>query len=77
MPHLLDQYYWGHRVNLLGVAPPPLPRMKLSASRLAELISATLDNELLADRARELAERLRTGDPLERAVDAILASSGS
>ncbi len=72
IPHLLDQYYWGHRAYLLGVAPPPLPRSKLSASRLAELISATLENELLADRARELAERLRTGDPLERAVDSIL-----
>jgi UDP:flavonoid glycosyltransferase YjiC (YdhE family) len=77
IPHLLDQHYWGHRLHLLGVAPPPLPRLKLSAARLAELISASLENELLADRARELAERLCTGNPLERAVDSILASSGS
>jgi UDP:flavonoid glycosyltransferase YjiC (YdhE family) len=73
IPHLLDQYYWGHRVHLLGVAPPPLPRTKLSASKLAELMAATLENELLADRARELAGRLCTGDPFERAVDAILS----
>ena len=77
VPHLLDQHYWGHRTHLLGVAPPPLPRVKLTAERLAELISASLENELLTDRARELAERLCTGDPLERAVDSILASSGS
>jgi UDP:flavonoid glycosyltransferase YjiC (YdhE family) len=75
VPHLLDQHYWGHRLHLLGVAPPPLPRLKLSASGLAELISATFDNELMTDRARELAERLRTTAPLERAVDSILASS--
>jgi UDP:flavonoid glycosyltransferase YjiC (YdhE family) len=77
IPHLLDQHYWAHRTHLLGVAAPPLPRVKLSADRLAELISASLQNELLTDRARELAERLCTGDPLERAVDSILASSGS
>jgi UDP:flavonoid glycosyltransferase YjiC (YdhE family) len=77
IPHLLDQHYWGHRVHLLGVAPPPLPRTKLSAAGLAALISATLENELLADRARELAERLCDGDPLERAVESILASRGS
>ena len=77
VPHLLDQYYWGHRTHLVGVAPPPLPRSKLTAARLAELISASTDNELLTERARELAERLRSDDPLERAVDSILRSSGS
>jgi UDP:flavonoid glycosyltransferase YjiC (YdhE family) len=75
IPHLLDQHYWGHRTQLLGVAPPPLPRAKLSAAGLAERIAATLENELLSERARELAERLRTGDPLERAAEAILATS--
>jgi UDP:flavonoid glycosyltransferase YjiC (YdhE family) len=77
IPHLLDQHYWGHRLRLLGVAPPPLPRLKLSSTRLAELISASLENELLADRARDLAESLCPGDPLEQAVDSILASSAS
>jgi UDP:flavonoid glycosyltransferase YjiC (YdhE family) len=76
VPHLLDQHYWGHRTHLLGVAPPPLQRLKLSADRLAELISATVDNELIVDRARELAERLVATDPVERAVDSILASPG-
>jgi len=75
IPHLLDQHYWGHRAHLLGVAPPPLPRSKLSAAGLAERIAASLENELLSERARELAERLRTGDPLERAAEAILATS--
>lgn len=75
VPHLLDQYYWGRRTHLLGVAPPPLHRLKLTAIGLAELISACLDNELMTDRARELAEKLRATDPLERALDSILASN--
>jgi UDP:flavonoid glycosyltransferase YjiC (YdhE family) len=77
LPHLLDQNYWGHRAHLLGVAPPPLHRLKLSASRLAELISATLDNEFIVAGAAELAERLRTTDPIERAVDSILSFAGA
>jgi len=77
VPHLLDQYYWGRRAHLLGVAPPPLHRLKLTASRLAELISATLDNEVMADRAEELAVKLRVTNPIESAVDAILSSSGA
>jgi UDP:flavonoid glycosyltransferase YjiC (YdhE family) len=75
IPHLLDQHYWGHRVHLLGVAPPPLPRSKLTAAGLAERIGASLENEILSERARELGERLRIGDPLERAAEAILATS--
>jgi UDP:flavonoid glycosyltransferase YjiC (YdhE family) len=75
VPHLLDQHYWGHRLHLLGVAPPPLLRTKLSAGGLSAMISATLENELLADRARELAEKLCTGDPFGQAVESILASS--
>jgi UDP:flavonoid glycosyltransferase YjiC (YdhE family) len=75
IPHLLDQYYWGQRLHLLGVAPPPLSRLKLSASGLAELISASVDNEHLGDRARELAARLCATDPLEKAVRCILAST--
>jgi hypothetical protein len=47
--------------------------LKLSADRLAALISATLENEFISDRAQELAQRLRATDPIERAVDSILA----
>jgi hypothetical protein len=49
--------------------------LKLSAARLAGLISACLENEFLSERARELAEKLHCGDPLDRAADSILASS--
>jgi vancomycin aglycone glucosyltransferase len=59
VPHLLDQFWWGQRVGSLGLGPPALPRRGLRAERLAEALVAVRDNELLAERAAELGERLR------------------
>jgi hypothetical protein len=41
------------------VASPPLRRTRLDAEHLAEALSATLENELLAERASELGAHLR------------------
>ena len=59
MPHLLDQFYWARRVQLLGLGPPALRRRDFSTERLAEAIAELAENELLAERARDLGERLR------------------
>jgi vancomycin aglycone glucosyltransferase len=59
VPHGVDQYYWAARTQALGVGTPPLPRSRLQAERLAGTLSATLDNELQVDRARELGKRMR------------------
>jgi vancomycin aglycone glucosyltransferase len=59
VPHLADQYYWGRRVELLGLGPPAIPRRRLSAESLREAIAVTLENEVLAERARDLGGRLR------------------
>lgn len=64
VPHLMDQFYWAERVHSLGLGPPPVKRRRLDAARLAEAISATLDNDWIAERAAELGERLRRSDPL-------------
>lgn len=66
IPHLLDQYYWANRVSQLGLGPPAIRRNQLTAAQLADTLAATLDNELLAQRADELGCRLRdaaTDDP--------------
>lgn len=70
VPHVMDQFYWVKRLQALGVAPPPLPRKRLRAERLAALVAEIVDNELVADRARELGARLRddlaaTPDPVD------------
>jgi vancomycin aglycone glucosyltransferase len=71
VPHLMDQFYWGRRVQLLGLGPPPLARKRLRADRLAAALEATLENELLAERAREVGERLRTRNAID--TSAVLA----
>jgi UDP:flavonoid glycosyltransferase YjiC (YdhE family) len=72
VPHLLDQFYFGLRVAELGVGPPPIPRKRLSVARLAETLRATLDNELLAERAAELARQLGQLPPLSSQLAALL-----
>jgi len=59
VPHLLDQHYWAQRVQQLGIGAPPIRRRHLTADRLAETLAATLDNELVAERAERLGARLR------------------
>ena len=58
VPHVLDQFYFGRRVAALGVGPPPIPRTRFGVERLVETLRATLENELVSERARELAGRL-------------------
>jgi vancomycin aglycone glucosyltransferase len=61
VPHLLDQHYWAQRVHQLGIGAPPIRRSRLAPNRLAETIAATLENEFVSERARDLGRRLREG----------------
>jgi len=72
LPHLLDQFYWSGQVHALGLGPPALNRGKLAAAPLAERISEAVGNELLLERARELATTLAELGPTAPALDAIL-----
>lgn len=74
IPHVLDQFYWAHRLHALGVAPRLLPRKKLSASSLAEALRWCLRPEP-QQRARELARQVRT-DGSERAVEVLTVGLG-
>jgi vancomycin aglycone glucosyltransferase len=72
IPHLLDQFYFARRVHELGVGPPAIPRKRLSVSRLAETLRATLDNELLVERAAALGRQLAAVEPVETHLDSLL-----
>jgi sterol 3beta-glucosyltransferase len=43
IPHANDQFAWGKRVEELGVGAKPIPRKKLTATKLAAAISAVLN----------------------------------
>ena len=66
VPHLMDQYYYGHRLEKLGLAPAAIPVRKLTAARLDRAIEAAIG--LPPSAREEAAERLRPGEGLKRAV---------
>jgi vancomycin aglycone glucosyltransferase len=74
VPHLMDQYYYAHRLRVLGIAPEAIPVRKLSADRLGRAIDQAVG--LPAGPRMEAADRLREGRGLQRAVDLIEARLG-
>jgi len=68
VPHVLDQFYWAGRVTALGIGTVAGRRRGLDARALAEAIGAVTGNELVEERAGELADRLRE----DRATDTIV-----
>jgi len=75
VPHIVDQFYFAHRLQLLGIAPAGIPVRRLDAGRLARAIRAAL--ALPPGSRHEAMERLRAGDGLRRAVAFIEARVGS
>jgi UDP:flavonoid glycosyltransferase YjiC (YdhE family) len=75
VPFLFDQYYWGERLQALGVGPEPLPFKELSADRLAEAIAHATDDEEMRRCSAELGTRLRQEDGLQNAVDILTRRS--
>jgi len=72
VPHVLDQFYFERRLHAPGVAPPGIPCWKLETASLVATLGAVLDNELLAERARELGERLAAFGPTRPSAERVL-----
>lgn len=70
VPHMVDQFFWAHRLHLLGAAPAPLPRRRLGVGVLAERLEEAL-RPAPVQAARALAEQLRAEDGLAAAVRVI------
>jgi vancomycin aglycone glucosyltransferase len=75
IPHVLDQFYFARRVVDLGVGPKGLSRKGLRVDELVETLRATLDNEFVAERARDLGARLRELGPTVPDLAALLAKT--
>jgi len=72
VPHLLDQYYWAHRVQQLGLGPEPIPFSRLNARNLAASIKACLLDNHLQERTLHLSIKLAT-DGTRIAAEHLLA----
>jgi UDP:flavonoid glycosyltransferase YjiC (YdhE family) len=69
VPFLFDQFYWGRRICGLGVGPKPIPRQKLSVTRLAQALAIATTDTTMRQRAAVLGEKIRTEDGIKRALE--------
>ena len=65
VPHILDQYYWAHRVETLGLGPAALAVERVTTGRLMPRMRSLLDSAAFRENARALGERVvaRNGIP--------------
>jgi sterol 3beta-glucosyltransferase len=68
-PFVADQPFWGRRMNALGVAPPPVPQRRLSATRLAAALGLALTDATMGAAATALGHRIREEDGVGAAVE--------
>lgn len=68
VPSICDQRFWARRLHALGVAVAPIPRVELTAQRLAAALQQAHEAAIV-ERARALAEALRLEDGITRAAE--------
>ncbi len=68
IPHIMDQFYWGHHIHRKNLGPKPVSRFSLTPEKLAAAVSECLSNSLYRETARQFGQKLRRQSPLENAV---------
>jgi vancomycin aglycone glucosyltransferase len=68
VPHGADQFYWAHRVQVLGLGPPGIAKTKFSEGRIAAGLTELKQNPSFKLRAEELGKALREIDGVGNAV---------
>ena len=69
LPHILDQFYWGHRIAVLGLGPRPLPVSRVTSAALADRLRQALGEARIRARAQDLAARLAGRNGVEFGVN--------
>jgi len=72
VPHILDQYYWGHQVHRSNLGPKPIWRSNLTSRKLAEAIQECLSNKPIQQTAKEVGEAIKQQDSVETAAREVL-----
>jgi sterol 3beta-glucosyltransferase len=68
VPFLFDQFYWGRRIEALGVGPAAVPYKNLTAERLAVALETAVTDPHLRQNAAALGQRIRQEDGVGTAV---------
>lgn len=67
LPLAIDQFFWGERIEKLGVGMS-IPQRKLNAQNFAQAIIETLNNKDIQAKAKEISEALNKENGIEVAV---------
>ena len=73
VPSFGDQFFWGWRVQELGVGTKPIPRNMLSSVNMAAAIQKAVNDEFIKHKAAEIGQQIHTEDGIETAVGLIEA----
>jgi vancomycin aglycone glucosyltransferase len=73
LPHILDQYYWAHRVEVLGLGPPALPVDRVTVELLCDRMSRGVNDPFIQERVNRLAPLVRARNGVTAAVEKIEA----
>jgi vancomycin aglycone glucosyltransferase len=71
LPHILDQFYWAHRVEVLGLGPAGLPVEVVNAEVLTDRISIALTDPWVRDAAAAFAPGIASRNGVQAAVDTL------
>ena len=68
VPSFGDQFFWGWRVQKLGVGPKPIPRNKLTVTKLVQAIQQAVNDDAIKSKATQVGQQIRAENGVESAV---------
>jgi UDP:flavonoid glycosyltransferase YjiC (YdhE family) len=71
VPFIVDQQFWGKRVQGLGVGPEPIHANRLTVANLAEAIQKSSSDAGMRNRAEAIGRSIRSEDGMGKAVEII------
>ncbi|NPV87370.1 MAG: glycosyltransferase family 1 protein [Anaerolineae bacterium] len=71
VPFILDQPFWGARVQAMGLGPPPVAQKNLTAGRLAEAIETAVTDAAMRARASRAGAAIRAENGVANALGVI------
>jgi sterol 3beta-glucosyltransferase len=71
IPAIADQFFWGHRMQALGVGPRPLALRQLMQPELALRMRGLVEDQRYLERATILSNQLANEDGVANAVAAL------
>jgi UDP:flavonoid glycosyltransferase YjiC (YdhE family) len=76
LPHILDQFYWAHRVQSLFLGPRALPVDLVNADVLTDRLVSALNDPRIDHATAELGRAVAARDGTQAAVDALERLAG-